>query len=175
MTASPALAQAREPLPGGGGVIIPSPYKVRTSYPSYASRAPDVLVGYKNWRSTMSGHPECDGMVAVGVTASFKDLSQFVVSARGGLSNQWSDADKIPGQAWTGHEKTYPIETNVNAELTQQLAVHRVGFFNVYDQAAHLFAMQRNGVSVAVWIYDNNGGVRAARKIAERIVASLQN
>ena len=55
------------------------------------------------------------------------------------------------------------------------MAVHRVGFFSVYDEAAHLYAVaHRRGVHVAVWLYDKHGGVAGARKLADKIAASFQ-
>lgn len=174
-----ASAQARLPLPGGGSVIIPSPYDRKPSYPAYGERiAKKVRVGYRNWRSTMSGYPECDGMLGVGRAERFKDLTAFMQTCRAGLSIQWGDADRIPGQAWGGDEKRYETESSNGhdgPELIQQLSVHRVGFFDVYDEPAHMYAIQhRSGVSVALWLYDKHGGVAGARKISQRIAASFE-
>src|SRR5262249_31307542 len=160
-----AEAQA---LPGGGSVQLPSPWNGKPSYPTYADRAgSDVLIGYRNWRSTMSGHPECDGMLGVGRSEKFPGLENFVRTCRAALSIQWSDADRMPGQAWDGNEKRWQLETQTGPngpELVQQLAVHRVGFFGVYDEASHLYAVQYvSGVSVAMWLYDKHGGVDGAR------------
>lgn len=174
-----AFAQARLPLPGGGSVIVPSPYDRKPSYPTYGEKiADEVLVGYRNWRSTMSGYPECDGMLGVSRTERFRDLERFAGTCRAGLSVQWSDADRIPGQAWDGNEKRYPTESSNGPdgpELIQQLAVHRVGFFGVYDEPAHMYAVQhRSGVSIALWLYDKHGGVATARRISQRIAASFE-
>jgi hypothetical protein len=176
----PAFAQSRAPLPGGGSVAVPSPYVTKPKYPAYSERVADkVLIGYRNWRSTMSGHPECDGMIAIGRSERFESVERFVATGRGGLSIQWADADRIPGQAWDGNEKRYTAERNAGEggpELIQQLAVHRVGFFDVYDEPAHMFAVQhKSGVCVAVWLYDKHGGVNGARKLASRIAASFQS
>ena len=60
-------------------------------------------------------------------------------------------------------------------ELVQQLAVHRVGFFDVYDEPAHMFAVQhKSGVSVGVWLFDKHGGLNGARRLASRIAASFE-
>lgn len=172
-----AFAQTRITLPGGGSVMVPSPYDKKPSYPTYGERvAGEVLIGYRNWRSTMSGHPECDGMIAVGRAERFESLEKFMNTARGGLSIQWGAADTIPGTAWTADEKRYPVESATGAtgrELVQQLAVHRVGFFDVYDEPAHMLVIAHpRGVHVAVWLYDKNGGLKGARKIIDRIAAS---
>jgi hypothetical protein len=175
--AFPAFAQTRIALPGGGSVMVPSPFDRKPDYPTYADRAGEgVLIGYRNWRSTMSGHPECDGMLGIGRNDKFRDLPDFVGSCRGGLSIQWSDADRIPGQPWDGNEKRYERQLSPGgAELTQQLAVHRVGFFGVYDESAHLLALRhQSGVSIALWLYDKHGGLDGARKIAQRIAASFE-
>jgi hypothetical protein len=173
-----AFAQARLALPGGGTVMVPSPFDRKPSYPTYAERTGgDALIGYRNWRSTMSGYPECDGMLAVGRNDRFSDVETFVKSCRGGLSIQWGDADRIPGQPWDGNEKRFTAESTKGPEgdeLTQKLAVHRVGFFDVYDEPSHLFAVRHNaGVSIALWLYDKHGGLNGARKTALRIAASF--
>lgn len=174
-----ASAQSRTALPGGGSVAVPSPYKTKPDYPTYADRADDVLVAYRSWRSTMSGYPECDGMIAVGRSDRLETLERFASTGRAALSIQWGDADRIPGQAWDGNEKRYSAERRQGGdgpELIQQLAVHRVGFFGVYDEPAHMFAMQHKlGVSIAVWLYDKHGGVSGARKLAVRIASSFQS
>jgi hypothetical protein len=173
-----AYAQSRSPLPGGGSVAVPSPYRTKPDYPTYANRADNVLVAYRNWRSTMSGHPECDGMVAVGLSERFQSLESFASTGRAALSIQWGDADRIPGQAWDGNERRYTAERrdgDSGPELVQQLAVHRVGFFGVYDEPAYMFAEQhRSGLSIAVWIYSKHGGISGARKIASRIASSFE-
>ena len=173
-----AAAQSRAPLPGGGSVAVPSPYRTRPDYPTYADRADGVLVAYRNWRSTMSGYPECDGMIAMGRVDRFETLERFASTGRAALSIQWGDADKIPGQAWDGNEKRYSADLRAGpdgAELIQQLAVHRVGFFGVHDEPAHMFALQHKlGVNIAVWLYDKHGGVSGARKLAARIASSFQ-
>jgi hypothetical protein len=173
-----ASAQSRAALPGGGSVSVPSPYVTKPKYPAYSERVADkVLIGYRNWRSTMSGHPECDGMIAIGRSERFGSLERLVGAGRGGLSIQWADADRIPGQPWDGNEKRYVAERSEGEsgpELIQQLAVHRVGFFDVYDEPAHLFAVQTSGLSIAVWLYNKHGGVNGARKLASRIASSFE-
>lgn len=173
-----AFAQTRTPLPGGGSVTIPSPYRTKTDYPNRARDITDALIGYRNWRSTLSGHPECDGMLGVATPKGFRDLLDFVQTCSPGLSIQWSDASRIPGQPWDGNEKRYEIVEGSGPggpELTRQLAVHRVGFFDVYDEPAHLYAVQHGaGINVAIWLYDKHGGVKGARRMADRIAASYQ-
>jgi hypothetical protein len=173
-----AFAQTRSALPGGGSVIAPSPYSRKPGYPTYASQAPNVLIGYRNWRSTLSGHPECDGMLAVGGSGGLQNLHAFIMACRPALSISWSDADRIPGQAWDGREKRYQMESSDGPngpETIQRLAVHRVGFFGVYDEPAHMYAVQHAlGVFVGVWLYDKHGGVASARKISHRIAASFE-
>jgi hypothetical protein len=174
----PAVAQARTGVPGGGAVIVPSPYQTKPGHPTYADRAGQVLIAYRNWRSTLSGYPECDGMLGVGRAGAFNNLDSFVKTCRAALSIQWGDADRIPGQAWDGNERRYPVEPNGGQdrpELVQQLSVHRVGFFRVYDEPAHMYAAQHaRGVFVAVWVYDKHGGIESARKISRRTAASFE-
>jgi len=175
--AFPAFAQTRMTLPGGGSVIVPSPFDKKPSYPTYADRTGgDVLIAYRNWRSTMSGYPECDGMLCIAHSSKFRDLADFVVSCKAGLSVQWSDSDRIPGQPWDGNEKRYErVLSPASDELTQQLSVHRVGFFSPYDEPSHLVAVRHaSGLSIAIWLYDKHGGLNEARKMAHRIAASFQ-
>jgi hypothetical protein len=173
-----AFAQTRTAIPGGGSVTIPSPYRTKTEYPNNARDITNALFAYRNWRATMSGHPECDGMLGVAATAGFGDLRSFYQACRPGLSIHWADATLIPGQPWDGNEKRYQIEEGSGPsgpELTCRLAVHRVGFFGVYDEPAHLYAVQhRAGLNVAIWLYDKHGGVKGARRMADRITASYR-
>ena len=173
-----AFAQTRTPLPGGGSVVVPSPYKTKTDYPNYADRVPDALIAYRNWEATMSGHPDCDGMLAVALPARFESFDRFVQWSGAALSGLWGDATKIPGQRWDGKEKRFLMESGEGPdgpERTRQLAVPRVGWLSTYDEPAHLYAVaHRRGLYVAAWLYDKHGGVRGARKLADQIVASFQ-
>lgn len=166
-------------LPGGGSIAVPEPYDRKPGYPTYGERVSDqILIRYRNWRSTMSGHPECDGMIAVSRAETFRDLRAFVRSARVGLSIQWADADRIPGQPWTGDVKRYPAEerrTATGLEIVQLLAVHRVGMFGVYDDPAMMYVVgERAGLHTAVWITNKDGGAKRALRIVDRIAASFQ-
>ena len=173
-----AFAQTRTPLPGGGSIVLPSPYRSKTEYPNYAERVPEALIAYHNWDSTISGHPDCDGMLAVGLPARFESFDIFVRDSAAALSGRWGDATKIPGQRWDGNEKRYPMERGDGPdgpERTRQMAVPRVGWFSTYDEAAHLYAVaHRRGVHIAVWLYDKGGAVRGARKVAAQIAGSFQ-
>jgi len=172
-----AFAQVRTPVPGGGSIVLPSPYRSKTDYPNYADRVPNALVAYRNWDSTLSGHPDCDGMLAVGLPARFESLERFVQQSGAALSIRWGDASKIPGQPWDGKEKHYPLERGDGPdgpEVTRSLAVARSGFFSTYHEPAHLYAVaHRRGLHVAVWQYDKHGGISGARKVADQIAASF--
>jgi hypothetical protein len=171
---SSAFAQTRMRVPGGGTVVVPAPYDRTPDYPTYGQRIADkVLVGYRNWRSTLSGQPECDGMIAVGRAELFETLLGFVAAARAGLSINWAAADRIPEQAWTENEQHYPVEQVSSQELKQKLSVHRVGFFDVYDDPATMVAVTRGGVHVGIWIANRNGGLKRGRKLAETIAGSF--
>lgn len=166
-------------VPGGGSVLVPEPYNRMPSYPTNAERVADkVLIGYRNWRSTMSGHPECDGMIAVGLASKFESLRAFMATCRGGLSIQWSAADTVAGTAWTSNEQRYPVEEREGEggpELIQLLSVHRVGWLGVYDDPALMYVVgHRNGVHVGVWITNRQGGARRASSLVQRIAASFQ-
>lgn len=179
LTFSPLVfAQVRAALPGGGSVAVPSPFLVKTSYPNYADRAPDALVAYRNWDSTLSGHPDCDGMLAVGLPARFASLDRFVQQAGAALSGLWGASTQIPGQRWDGKEKHFPIERAEGPEgpeRTRQLAVPRVGWFSTYEEPAHLYAVaHRRGLLVATWLYDKHGGVDGGRRLAAQMAASFQ-
>lgn len=171
-----AFGDAPTPLPGGGSVKIPSPYRTKTDYPNPGAEANPAIVGYRNWRSTASGHPECDGLVGVGRTDRFESLAAFVTCVRAAMSINWVHSDTIPKQAWTSNEQRFQMVAGQGAngpELTSQLSVHLVGFFDVYDKSATLYAVQhRSGLNVGVWIYDAHGGMKAARRIAEKIAVS---
>lgn len=169
-------------VPRGGSVVIPEPYNRVPNYPTYAEKhdiSRTCLIAYRNWRSTMSGHPECNGMIAVGAPSEFQDLRDFMRKARGALSIAWSAADEVAGTRWgAGDTKTYPVEERSGEngpELVQLLSVHRVGFFDVYDDPALMYVVgDRRGVHVAVWITNRQGGPRRALQLADRIAASFQ-
>lgn len=168
-------------VPRGGSVLIPEPYDRKPSYPTYAEKhrvGDEVLIAYRNWRSTMSGHPECDGMIAVARAERFANLRDFMVKARGGLSIQWSHADTVAGTTFTPNERQYPVEErggDNGPELVQLLAVHRVGFFDVYDDPALMYVVgDRRGVHVGIWITNRQGGARRALRLANGIAASFE-
>lgn len=168
-------------VPGGGSVLIAEPYNRKPSYPTYAEKngvSREALIAYRNWRPTMSGHPECDGMIAVGRIERFATFKDFVVMARGALSIQWSAADTVPGTAWTSDERRYPLEEREGdngPELVQVLAVHRSGWFDVYDDPALLYAAgNRNGLNIAIWITTKQGGAKRALQHVDRIAASYE-
>ena len=86
-----------------------------------------------------SGHPECDGLIAVGRTDQFRDLVEFTACGRAAMSIHWSDADRMPNQAWTGDEKRFQPVAGQGAsgpELVSELSVHGVGFFDVSASAS---------------------------------------
>lgn len=175
------FSSTRMSLPGGGSVLVPEPYNRKPNYPTYAEKYGldrDMLVAYRNWRSTLSGHPECDGMIAIGRAERFTSLQAFMQSARNGLSIQWSDADRIPGQAWDGNEKRYPAEESDGAEgpqIVQILAVNRVGFFSPHTDTALMYiAGDRNGFHIGVWIAAAHGGAKKATRLVNRIAASFE-
>jgi len=158
---------------------MPGPYDRPPRYPAYSERVADqVLIGYRNWRSTLSGHPECDGMIAVGLASRFEGLHDFMRTCRAGLSIQWSAADTVAGSAWNGNEQRYPVEEragDLGLELVQLLSVHRVGFFGVYDDPALMYVVQgRNGLNAGVWITNRQGGARKARSLVHRTLESFQ-
>ncbi|RYG28622.1 MAG: hypothetical protein EON93_18260 [Burkholderiales bacterium] len=174
------LSATRADLPGGGSVLVPEPYNREPSYPTYAGKhgiEKDMRVAYRNWRSTMSGHPECDGMIAIGRTERFDSLKAFMQSARAGLSIHWSDADRIPGQPWDGNEKRYPAEESDGAagpQIVQLLCVGRVGFLKPYDLPALMYvAGNRNGLHIGVWIADIHGGAKKAERLVSAIAQSF--
>lgn len=177
--ASFASAPTRAPLPGGGSIVVPAPFASSTSYPNYADRVPEALIAYRSWAATLSGHPDCDGMLAVGLPSQFDSFDRFVQKSAGALSGRWSDATRIPGQPWDGKAQHYPMQTGDGPdgpERTRRLAVTRSGLFSTHDEPAHLYAVaHRNGLHIAIWRYDRHGGIREARELARRIAASFRS
>lgn len=139
---------------------------------------PDALVAYRNWDSTLSGQPDCDGMVAVGLPARFAALDRFVQQAGAALSALSGASSELPGQRWDGKEKHSPFERADGPdgpERTRMPAVPRSGGFSTYHEPAHLYAVaHRRGLLVAAWIYDKHGGVDSGRKLAAQLVATYQ-
>jgi len=57
--------------------------------------------------------------------------------------------------------------------LQRELTVHLVGFWDVYDKPAHMYAVNhKGGLMIAVWIFDSHGGIQTARKLANEIAGS---
>jgi hypothetical protein len=142
----------------------------------YNYRDVGALVAYRNYRSMMSGTSECDGMIAVARADAVATLEDFVRNARGALTTRWSYADGRQAE-WYGKEVRFPVERREGpngAELGGVLSVRMVGFFDVYDKPAHLFAVDdRRGVKIAVWIFDSHGGEAKAKKLADATALSF--
>lgn len=83
----------------------------------------------------------------------------------------------MAGTARSSNEQKYPPEERQGEhgpELAQLLAVHRVGMLDVYDDPALIYvAGSRNGLHIAVWITNRQGGPRRALRLVERIAASF--
>ncbi|MEZ5947449.1 MAG: hypothetical protein R3C04_11485 [Hyphomonas sp.] len=174
----PASAERSRPasLPGGGEVSLPSAY-APVSEGDYRWQDTGGLIAYRNYRSMMSGTRECDGMVAVARAGAHESLDAFVTAARAGLTTRWAFADESEGR-WYGKEDVrFPVERRMGEdgeELSGQLSVHVVGLFGVSDKPARFFALDhRAGLRIAVWIFDRQGGEKAARRIADGIAASF--
>ncbi len=177
-TIAPAATAAkggRAALPGGGAAVLPSAYRA-TGPHDYFYRDVGALVAYRNYRSMLSGTNECDGMIAVARADGFETIDAFVASARGALTTRWSYADESEGR-WYGKPERFPVERREGPngdEMIGVLSVHVVGFFDVYDKPARLYAVDdRRGVKIAIWIFDSHGGEAKARKMAEGIAASF--
>lgn len=178
MVIAPGAAAAeggRAPMPGGGFAVIPSAYKP-TKPGDDNHRDVGALVAYRHYRSMMSGTSECDGMIAIARADGFETLDAFVASGRGALTTRWSYADESEGR-WYGKPERFPVERREGPngdEMIGVLSVHVVGFFDVYDKPARLYAVDdRRGVKIAIWIFDGHGGEAKARKLAEGIAASF--
>ncbi len=175
-----AMAETRKQVPHGGSVEVPSPFDKTPDYPTNGARYADrFLSGYRNWRSTMSGYPECDAALVVGVTSQFKGLADFVSEARGALSIHWGAADEIPGQPWDGNEKRYPRVPGageMGPELTQQQSVAMIGWFSTGHADGAMYAVEHKaGVSIAIWMLNKHGGLKKAKALAQKIGASYRS
>jgi len=176
LLAAPAFARAtqRTPLPGGGSVILPNPYK---SFPpgDYRYSHLDALVAYRNWRPTMAGANESDGGLAVALPSNFESLGLFVRSMRGAMTSRFSNANESEGR-WYGRPETFPETPGEGAngpELIGKLQVHVVGW-TVHDAPGTMFAVNdQRGVMIAVWLFDRHGGEKQARRLAEKVAASF--
>lgn len=165
----------RASLPGGGEVVFPARY---APVPEGDYRWEDTggRVAYRNYRSMMSGTSECDGMIAVARLDAHESLEAFVTSARAALTTRWVFADETDGR-WYGKADTrLPVERREGPsgpELSGPLSVHVVGLLGVKDKPGRFFAIEdRQGLRVAVWIFDSHGGEARARKLAAAVLKS---
>lgn len=163
-------------LPGGGSITMPTPYKPVLPG-DYRYTDTGCLIAYRKYHSTMAGTNECNGMIAVGRVSNFKDLKDFKLSARAGLTTRWAYANESEGR-WYGRPEKYPEicgEGPNGPELVGTLKVHMVGW-TVYDAPGCLYVvMDKRGIGIAVWIFNKDGGgEKRARRYAERIAASFK-
>lgn len=162
------------PIPGGGTITLPAPYKPVLSG-DYRHVDVDCLIAYRKYHSTLAGTSECNGMIAVGRVSKFKDLKDFKLNSRAGLTTRWSYASESEGR-WYGRDEKYPEtagEGPNGPELVGKQVVHMVGW-TVYDAPGCFYAVwDKRGIGVAVWIFDRDGGEKRARRYAERIAASF--
>jgi len=167
----------RTQLSQGGSIILPSDYKPVAVGEYKHDDSISALIAYRNYRSTLAGSYECDGMVAVSHSRHHKGMRKFEQSVHGALTTSWAYADLKPG--WFGGEqKSFPIvemKGPHGPELERELVVHVSGFWDVYDKPARMFVMhhRERGLMIAVWIFDAHGGLPRARRIAEDIVSSF--
>jgi hypothetical protein len=94
------------------------------------------------------------------------------------LTNAWAEAHEKPETRFRDTPSLYfPIERGsgpFGSELWRALSVHRVGFFDVYDKLGTQYARQdRKGLMIGVWIFDSDGGLKRARKLANDISGSF--
>ena len=177
LVSPPAFAERgkRAALPDGSSVSLPSAYEP-VYQGDYRWAETGGVVAYRNYRSMMSGTRECDGMIAVAAAAAHDSLDAFVTAARGALTTRWAFADETEGR-WYGKEDTRLPVTRLDCpdgeELSGPLSVHVVGLFGTSDKPGRFFAVDHAmGLRAAVWIFDRNGGEKAARKIASSIALS---
>jgi hypothetical protein len=135
-----------------------------------------VLVLYRHLRSMMSGTMECNGMIAIARRAAHADIDDFVNTARGALTTRWAHGDE---KGWGDNAVRLPVERRAGAdgvELSGELSVHVVGFWDVYDWPGRFLAVEHaRGVRVAVWIWDKHGGEKRARAMVNAIAGSYRD
>jgi hypothetical protein len=177
MIAPPAFAARgkRAPLPGGGEVLVPSPYEP-VPEGDYRWRDTGGLIAYRHYRPMLSGTSECDGMIAIARKDAHEDFNSFVSASRSGLTTRWSYADESEGRWYGKPDERYPVERRMGPqgeELSGPLKVHMVGFFGVYDKPARFFAVDDGaGLRIAIGIFDSHGGEAKARRMADLIASS---
>ncbi len=164
----------RGSIPGGGTVIVPTPYKQRTT-PDTRSDDGRALIAYRKLHSTMAGTTECNGMIAVALPSEVGKLGDLVGTGRANLTTRWAFANESEGR-WYGKPERWAEVARQGPngeELVGPLKVHTVGW-RVYDDPACLYAVNdRRGVMIAIWILNRHGGETRARRYAGRIAASF--
>lgn len=168
-------APARTPLPGGGSIVIPGPYK-QLPRAGGTDDGRTAVIAYRNYRSTMAGTRESDGGIAVALTSKFESLAVFVRAMRGTMTSRIAGANESQGQ-WYGRPETFP-ETSAEGpngeERLGKLQIHVIGW-TVYDAPGTMYAIDdRRGVMIGVWIFDKHGGEKKARRLAGQIAESFE-
>ena len=171
----PFLPRDALALPKGGAVIPPYEYKPHP-YKDETYREAGLLVLYRHLRSMMSGTMECNGMIAVARGDAHAGIDDFVNTARGGLTTRWAHGDE---KGWGDNAVRLPVERRTlvdGVELSGELSVHVVGFWDVHDWPGRFLALEHaRGVRVAVWIWDKHGGEKRARAMVNAIAGSYRD
>ena len=167
--------KARAALPSGGTIAVPPGYLA--VLPGQYNHEPEAqaLIAYRNYHSTGAGSRECDGMIAISTAKDHESLEKFGQQAHAALTTDWSYASLKPGWFGGKHE-SYPkvkVDGPSGPELHQELMVHLVGFWDVYDKPGRMYAVNhKGGLMIAVWIFDSHGGIQTARRLADEITGS---
>lgn len=163
-----AMRGAREIIPrADGGVILPRPFESQ-------GVQRDVLVAHRNRRSTMGGYTEIDGALIIGAAARQPDLNSFHQALGGFATSRWSvepdaswGAPRVNGEDRAGNGPLGP-------EIQRPLLVHNVGFWGVSDRPGLRYAVRtQTGLNIGVFIFDSDGGLNAARRIARSVDRSF--
>lgn len=173
--AAGAAKAARSAVPGGGSVLIPSPFRPVAASDYFHEPDAEALIAYRNRRYRASGSAECDGMIAVALTTRHASLAAFELKARAALTTSWAFADRQPAP-WGEDRGSFPLvltEGPEGPEATRELALHLVGWFGTYAKPARFYAREsRAGIRIGVWIFDSHGGIARARTLAAAIAAT---
>jgi len=167
-----AKTSARIPLPGGGSILAPKTYATDTQR-SFRQKS---IALYRRLHNTMGGYVECDGLINIARRDQFPDLDTFAIEVEKAATTSWEYGSLKPG--WTSFEsERFPVnhaDGPSGRERSQELSIKTPGILKERVNIGWRIAIDHKaGLLIQVWLFEKDGGLAVARKLADEIAATL--
>jgi hypothetical protein len=166
-----AKTPVRIPLPGGGSILAPRNYATDAQR-SFRQKS---IALYRRLHNTLGGYEECDGLINIARRDQFPDLDIFAIEVEKAATTSWEYGNLKPG--WTSFEsERFPVghaDGPSGRERSQQLSIKTPGIFKERINVGWRIAIDhKTGLLMQVWLFEKQGGLTGARKLADEIAAS---